>query len=159
MFQKLIGSAMVNQHALTCEQMIRLFEKEFGIDFSSAIVPLSDEGYVLWVFNSNDDNDVTLHQYALGIRTKLTAACKEVVLKALRNPDEAKDYGKLVELLPRIWLLPTEEITSYMRHSTFQATQCSFENADAFRKEARVSILDYCFVPASLCEYHEVNLL
>src|SRR6185503_3636594 len=59
-FQRLIGSAIANQHALSCGQMIHLFEKEFGIDFSSAIVPLSDEGYVLWVFNSNDDNDVTL---------------------------------------------------------------------------------------------------
>jgi len=50
-FQRTIGAAMAQRVPVTCDDMITLFEREFGLDFSSAIVPLSDEGYVLWVFN------------------------------------------------------------------------------------------------------------
>lgn len=158
-FQRIMGAAMSGQAAVTCTQMIQLFEREFGIDFSSAIVPLSDEGHVLWVFNSNNLDDESLHHWALGVRTRLTAACKEAVLKELRDPEEAKEYGKLCEVLPRIWLVPSEDTRRYMKEATFQATRCSMENALAFAAQARVTITDYCFVPVGLCELHEVNLL
>jgi len=104
-------------------------------------------------------NDETVHQYALGIRTRLTTACKEAVLTELRDAEESKEWNVLCEVLPRIWLIPSEETKVYMRESTFQATRCSLENALAFREKARVTLLDYCFVPVALCELHEVNLL
>jgi hypothetical protein len=156
-FQKTIGSSLQGQ-PLSCDQMITLFEKRFGIDFSSAIVPLTDEGYVMWVFNSNDWNDATLHGRALGIRTRMTSVCKEAVLKAVRDPNEVKEYGKLCEVLPRIWLIPSEETRLHMKEATFQATRCSLDDALTFRDTVRVTIMDYCFVPVSLCELHQVDL-
>lgn len=159
MFQRVIGAAMGGTGPLTCTQMIELFEREFGIDFSSAIVPLSDEGHVLWVFNSNNLDDETVHHWALGVRTRLTPACKEAVLKELRDPDEAREHAKLCEVLPRIWLVPSEDTRRYMKEATFQATRCSMENALQFSAVARVTLTDYCFVPVSLCELHEVMIL
>lgn len=158
-FQRSIGLAMTHQGTLSCDKMIFYFESKFGIEFSSAIVPLNDEGLVLWVFNSNDDTDPTVHNFALGIRTRLTSGCKESILTGLRDADEKRDHGKLCEVLPRMWLIPGEDATFFMKHATYQATRCSYENALKFKTEARVHILDYCFVDVSLCEYHVVNLL
>jgi len=157
-FQKTVGAAMHGQTPMSCHQMIDLFEKRFGVDFSAAIIPLTDEGYVLWVYNSNDDNDPTVHQRMLGIRTRMTAACKATILEELRDPAEVADYGKLCEVLPRIWLLPSEETRVHMKEATFQATRCGLDNAMVFCDKVRVTIMDYCFVPTSLGELQHREL-
>jgi hypothetical protein len=159
-FQKLMGNAMAGKETLSSQKMIGLIESAFGIRFSCAIVPLgkNEANRVLWLFDGNDDNDPSIHNYCLAIRSRMSPKCREAILGALRDPEEAKDHERLCEVLPRLWLIPSEDTTLWMKNASFQATRCTFETAQKFKDEVRVYVTDYCFVSQSLCELHEANM-
>lgn len=160
---------------LSCQDVIKLWQGEYGLTFAAIILPVYDlprRGYALFVFEWQDvakkgdpvasagsASDVV----AVGVMVRFTPESLEACMgefEALPLNSPLSAFSPVCEVIPRAWLVTDGDQgtdVAALKSLEFPATGCSFESVECLRAKGRFHYQTTCLIDPDLAALQQTT--